>query len=243
MTAHELRQEIDQLVALLSEIELLVKSNSTTIAPSQGFTWVSWARPAESGLPLGGETVAEYRAILRNGEYTCILRDGAVIQITYALKGNRLLKHRFCWIPAPVVVDPKDVKETDLAELIDQGLLEAGLHVLDDDEAGDDLLLVAPVRFDYDPDAHEEDHAACHLTFNRSSCRVPVFGPLSLGHFVRFVFRHFYPDEWAAEQRLRAWALRFGSRMITPAQEEEIFVECRHGQGLLARFTRGALGR
>ena len=150
---------------------------------------------------------------------------------------NQLLKHRFCWIPAPITIDRDDVNETDLAELVDQGLEGAGLRVLDDDTAGDDLLHIAPVRFDYDLDSHGEDHAACHLTFNRPSCRVPVFGPLSLGHFVRFVFRNFYPDEWSAEPRLRAWALRFGARMITAAQEGEIFVECRQGGRLLARMT------
>jgi hypothetical protein len=243
MTAHELRNEVDQLVALLSEIGLLVGSQATTIRTHSGLTWVTWARTLDGGLPLGGETVAEYRAVLRDGEYTCVLRDGAVLQITYVLSGNQLLKHRLCWIPAPIAIDRDDVIETDLAELVDQGLEEAGLRVLDDDAAGEDLLLVAPVRFDYDLDAHAEDHAACHLTFNRSSCRVPVFGPLSLGHFVRFVFRHFYPNEWTAEARLRDWALRFGTRMITVAQETEIFIECRQGAGLLARLKRGALGR
>ena len=58
MTAHEIRNEVDQFVALLSEIGLLVRSHATTIRSHSGLTWVTWTRPLDGGLPLGGETVA-----------------------------------------------------------------------------------------------------------------------------------------------------------------------------------------
>jgi hypothetical protein len=237
MTAGELRREIDGLIVVLAETGLLVKSNATIIESKPPLTWVTWGGTTARS-PLGGETVAEYRSILRNQQYTALLADGGVLQISFALRGTRLEKHRFCWIPSPVIVSEDEAATTDVAELVDEGLLDAGVRLLDDEPGDEDLLLIAPLRFDYDLAAQHEYHAACHLTFNRPSCRVPVFGPLSLGHFVRFVFRNFYPEQWLADARLRGWILRFGPRLVTTAQESEMFIECRQAGGLLARIAK-----
>ena len=242
MTVGKLRREVDDLVGVLASIGLLVKSNATAIEARPPLKWITWA--GRTGrLPLGGETVSEYRSILRNREYTCVLADGAILQISLALRGADLERHRFAWIPAPVVVDSADVNITDVAELVDEGLFNAGVKLTDDETDGDDLLLIAPLRFDYDRSAQSDDHAACHLTFNRQSCRVPIFGPLSLGHFIRFVFRHFYPEYWKSSERLREWSLRFGPRLITQIQEGEIFMDCRQSGGFMSRFVSGHWSR
>ena len=241
MTARQLRHEINDLVALLAEIGLVARSNATTIHEHVPFKWVTWA--GHSGhLPRGGETVAEYRGIIRDNEFTCVLVDGGIVQISYALRGQVLEKHRFAWIPSPVVVDVEDVRSQDIAELIEEGLFGAGVKLTENDDSAEDLLLIAPVRFDFDRPAQGEGHPACHLTFNRHSCRVPVFGPLSLGHFIRFVFRHFYPTQWATSERLRTWKLRFEERLVTQAEESEMFIDSRQRLGILGR-VRSARAR
>jgi len=124
--------------------EALTNARTVIVGAGGLGSWVALALARS-----GARELVDHRsgAILRHGEYTCALRDGAVVQITYALDGNQLLRHRFCWIPAPIAIDRDDLNETDLAELVDQGLEGAGLRVLDDDTVGEDLLLVAPMRF------------------------------------------------------------------------------------------------
>src|SRR5262245_52135871 len=142
MTPHEARGEVDELIVVLLQIGLLVRSKPTIIHAAPPLTWVTWAGAADS-LPIGGESVAEYRAILRTQDYNCLLADGGVIQISYAFEGWNLKKYRFSWIPAPVVVDREAAQSEDVANLVDDGLADAGLQILDDD-AGEDLLLIAP---------------------------------------------------------------------------------------------------
>lgn len=243
ITPPECRREIDELMATLTEAGLLLRSNPTTQIVAHGLTWVTWARGIPK-LPVGGVSVTEYRRILQDAEYNALLKDGGVLQLSFAFERDVLVKHRLSWIPAPVQFDDQATEEVDVADLVDEALIAAGLQIVDDDDQAEedgqgaeeegveipgktDLLLVAPVRFDFDSRAAAEDHAASHLTFNRASCRIPVYGPVSLGHFVRFTFKHFYADEWKRNDRMRQWALRFGERLVTAAQQEEIFIDCR----------------
>jgi hypothetical protein len=81
------------------------------------------------------------------------------------------------------------------------------------------LRLRAPVRFDYDPNSATLVHPAAHLTFNHHECRMPVKGPLSLGHFVDFIFRNFYPEQWQAHALLREQPKDDWGLTLTPKQE------------------------
>lgn len=94
------------------------------------------------------------------------------------------------------------------------------------------IALRSPMRFDYDPGAAGVDHPAGHLHVSHQQCRIPVFGPVSLGHFVRFVFRHFYPDDWRVHGFLRDWPMAFWSRSVTPTESLEMYVDCGQQQVL-----------
>lgn len=52
------------------------------------------------------------------------------------------------------------------------------------------------MRFDYDPGASRDRHAASHLHIQASDCRIPLERPLGFSTFVRFIFRNFYKTEW-----------------------------------------------
>jgi hypothetical protein len=64
------------------------------------------------------------------------------------------------------------------------------------------LKLTSPVRFDYDSEFSDERHAHSHVSFNKDTCRIPAYGPISLGHFIRFILRYFYETEFAS---LEGW--------------------------------------
>ena len=73
------------------------------------------------------------------------------------------------------------------------------------EEGTDRVRLRTPVRFDYDPTAHSQHHPASHMTIQWSHSRIPVKSPLSLGHFIQFVFHNFYPWLWNAHSFLNEW--------------------------------------
>lgn len=232
MTPAEARHDVQRLVAILSGAGVLLRSNPIVVLTVGRRRLVSWARPgARAPLWIGNAaTVAEYRNALRGGDYTCLLSDGALLQIEFAFEGNHLVHHRLCWMPCPVPV-PEIQQDDPIEDVVDILLADASDQVLDDYDPtrSDDvsLLLVTPLRFDFDPDLQAEDHAASHLTLCGSGCRIPVFGALSLGHFVRTVFRHFYAEIWRSEQDLREWTVRQLPRVITVEEQRQLHIEWR----------------
>jgi hypothetical protein len=88
------------------------------------------------------------------------------------------------------------------------------------------LRLRSALRFDFDQDAATQAHPASHLTIAHQDCRIAVFAPLSVGHFVRFVFRNFYPHAWKDHAFLRDWPLHQFNRCIHTDHRNELFIEC-----------------
>lgn len=150
-------------------------------------------------------TVSEYKRYLLSRDYSCVLLDGSLLQLSWEFEFGELSKHRLCYFPCPVVVDLQATDGESLEEIVDYELLRA-----DTEDSwvasGPDgrmvyigpqgLRLRSPLRFDYCRQSASPDHPATHLTVQTTDCRLPVAGPLSLGRFVRIVFGQFYPAMW-----------------------------------------------
>jgi hypothetical protein len=229
-TPNQLRTEIEDLVADLLEANLAIATRATLIQKAGTNSFVSWA----SGVPVSVfeeefGSIAEYLAYLNNAQYTCVLYDGALIQLSYVYARDEIVKHRLGYYPCPLRVERNDYSaELDFGEAV--GLLfdSETLAVLDESHlvGATRLRLRSPVRFDFDSEGATLDHAASHVHLLSSECRWPVFGPVSVGHFVRFVFRRFYTDAWREHSFLREWPLRFRKRTIAVDECQELFIEC-----------------
>jgi hypothetical protein len=137
-------------------------------------------------------TCDTYGAWLEAGAYSAFLFDGSLLQLTYELVGNEVVKHRLAWIPFPFAAD------TDLFKT------EPFLDVFEMYAAGSprDVVLYTAVRFDFDRGRAAPGHPAAHLSINSADCRIACMSPMRLGRFVEFVFSHFYPDLWLAHPYL-----------------------------------------
>src|SRR5262249_18184366 len=124
--------------------------------------------------------------------------------------------HRLVYYPCPLIMQPE---EDDL------GILDL-IDLLNDRELVVRLRQETPLRFEFDPDSATENHAASHLHLSRDSCRVPVYAPLSLGRFIQFVFRHFYPVEWENHAFLREWACEVMNPSISAEQRQSLHIAC-----------------
>lgn len=186
LTSRATATEIENLLEFLLNAEIALVINPTLDHSGT----VTWPRRTGDRFLLGRRhfSVSDYRHWIRNGEYSALLYDGALLQVTYRFAGGRLVGHRLAYIPCPYNFAQHDLILDDIADLL----------ALYDDCKPDDIILTSTIRFDYDPDNAQPSHPCSHMTVNTDICRIPCAAPMRLGHFVEFVFHHFYPHLWDA---------------------------------------------
>ena len=180
----------------------------------QRVTWRPSASESGELFRTATSTVDEYRDWLKAQAYSAVLFDGAMVQLSFDFLGTNVVRHRLVYYPCPFDVELSLLKELPLVDVID-------LYI---DSPREQVRLVCPLRFDYDYWAQSQGHPASHLTFLSQSCRWAVSAPLSLGHFVRFIFRHFYPSFWVAHRFLREWPQTMTTRTITASEESMVHI-------------------
>ena len=219
MTAAQCRTEIGNLVQLLAERGIAIAVNVPVLRYESGLTVVGSSRTSGTANAASFATIDDYLGALRRRDFGCVLLDGALLQFLYVFRGAALTKHRLAYYPCPVRIPTDEVASGFALDELVELYLEA--------EWREAIRLRPPLRFDFDPAAVSPGHPASHLHIGHDDCRVPVFGALSIGHFVRLVFRHFYPEVWVANAELREWALQFGTRSVEAGEERELFLDCR----------------
>jgi hypothetical protein len=97
--------------------------------------------------------VADYLFVLKNQEYSFLMRDAGIVQVAYIFDRLQVIRHRLAYYPCPF-----DITSHDLFAY-DGGLVEFIQDVfLNDLESN--LLLRSPVRFDYSPGDAKDFHPA-----------------------------------------------------------------------------------
>ncbi len=161
------------------------------------------------------QNTGHYRSIINNRDFNLLLRDGSVIQIFYKTFEGQIAQHRLAFFPAPY-----EFLEEDLTELSFSDIIEA----LNENDLKTRLRLVSPIRFDYDKNKRDAFHPHSHLTLSRSTCRIPVYGPVSCAHFVRFIIFHFFQEFWhvpsVAELEPKIW-----KRTLDHPVSDELFLD------------------
>lgn len=146
-------------------------------------TWNSSAKLSY----LFGEylSVDQYLQVLQNRDFVILFSDYSVLQLEYKIAGNDILTHRLCYMPSPVNFDPEFMFDYSALDYVND---------LGSDGLRQSLRMVTPVRFDFDSNFRDDKHEYSHLTLNKDTCRVPGYGPVSFGHFFKFIIRYFYED-------------------------------------------------
>ncbi|OBQ10433.1 DUF2290 domain-containing protein [Anabaena sp. AL09] len=122
-----------------------------------------------------------YQELDKGKNYNFKMVDGALIQLLYTYKNSELVSHRLAFLPSPFLEDFQNNPEIYETEEIYADIIARN-------------ILPIPIRFDYDPDNHQElDHPKCHLTLGQfENCRIPVCSPISPNTFISFILRSFY---------------------------------------------------
>jgi len=224
------RSKVQNALDALLRTQLAVDCQTPVLIPgTNGFHRVSWPANAETDdgwlFAEDFNVVKTYFGWLSARQYSAVLLDGALLQITFDFRNDRLAGHRLAFIPCPFVITEED-QELLLVEPI---LDVLGMYL---NEREDRLRLRTPIRFDYHPDAACAEHPASHMTLNTQECRIPLSGPLTLDQFVEFVFRHFYPTILSANDFLLDGDSSRWSRHIAEQHEYWLHVNWRSGAAL-----------
>src|SRR5687768_8966562 len=95
----DLRSEIRRLTTVLLERDLALDFREpilTKVDRITSLTWATLGHPAPMVVSGQFAVVPEYRRMLRNGHYTCLLHDGSLLQISARYRDDELIAHRFC---------------------------------------------------------------------------------------------------------------------------------------------------
>lgn len=200
---------------------------------------ITWAdAPTNLFDTLSGDycSLPEYRYLLEKGYYHGLLFDGSIIQLCCLFQGNDLIKHRFLYYPCPIIFPEDELglfqSSIDVLHLLDLYITKEAKQMQSYIENSGfqgycgRLRLFAPIRFDYDLKAKKINHSASHMTVNNEDCRIPVFGPISEGLFIRFILRNFYPQKWEDIVDFQNISLDCSQRSITKDEMFELYFDC-----------------
>ncbi len=216
MTAAQVRGDIDRLITTLYATGIAIDSNTPVSLTSHKTTIITWSNNVELSALMNAVSIFDqYVETLKRRWYSVILLDGSLLQFSYTFAGNVLKKHHLSFQPCPIYIRPSELGFFGIEEL---------LELVQGREFRERVRLEGPLRFDYDIDAAKVAHPPSHLTISRASCRVPVAAPLSVGHFIRFLFAHFYPEQWSAHEVLRNWACEAWSGCLPELEDDHLYV-------------------
>ncbi len=221
-TPAKIRGEVESLLRLLINNDIALYVSQVVMEPQAPRIRITWPSRSQNwrlgfGKPFG--SIDEYLAWLKSGEYSAILFDGSMLQISFEFQGGDLIAHRLLYYPCPIELSDEEqrlLRELPVLEVIDAY-----------SDVRDRFRTKSPIRFDFDAEAGTSAHPASHLTMLTNDCRLPVYGPLSLGHFVTFVFRNFYPKICEQHEFVRTWRSRVGQQTINPSEQRHLHIWAR----------------
>ena len=216
-TPTQTRTELNYLVDILIQHEVALIANRIVVQSIGPLKRVTWAPPALAFVPAASGSIEEYCGFLSAHAFTAVLRDGAILQLSYDFRDGDLCGHRLCFYPCPFDVDPRDLLAEPVMDVID--VYRSGTTA--------EVRLRSPIRFDYSRDDSQEDHPTSHMHILSPDCRCPVAAPLGIGLFMQFVFRHFYRDLWRQHAFLREWPAELGTRTIRADEETQLHISCK----------------
>ena len=219
MTSEQLIASINQLVFDWQKCGLVLDSrNHHAYQRANGVVEVTWGN---DGFVLKDNVFAsleEYCSLIESKQYSILLTDGSMLQLSYKFNRRVIIGHRLCWYPAPIELN----EDIDIYSIID--------YVLERMATGDTQFFRArsPIRFDYAPEQAKEEHPVTHLHIGHEDCRIPVKSSLSIKSFMTFIVENFYPEIKENQALYGSTAHWFSGDDLTDGQRFRHHLNIRH---------------
>lgn len=215
--AAQIINEYNEITDTLINKELLIDSNYLVPIVTREKTILSWSNGGHLSYLFGEySSIDHYLAILNQRDFSFCFSDGALVQIRYDVIERSITGHRLCYFPCPFHFSPDERQDFSLSDI--PVLFSA-------DEIRSRFKLVSPIRFDFDENFSDERHSNSHVSINKNSFRLPAYGPISLGHFFRFILRYFYEDAFPCAVGLEDLRFRLYARTLPIPSPHEFHLE------------------
>lgn len=212
-----IKEDYSVFIDSLTESGLLLDMNPLTAYESKSGMLLSWSASAGlSYLFTSYANINQYAELLNRRDFSVCLFDGGLIQIEYRIDKDGICGHRLCYVPCPFDFKPEEWEGISLAEVP---------YLMSEKELLANARLASPFRFDFDRKFTDEKHAHAHISVNKQTCRIPAYGPISLGHFLRFVMRYFYEESFDSASLGGELNPKLYTRTLPRPVPHELYVE------------------
>ncbi|MCA1867620.1 DUF2290 domain-containing protein [Agrobacterium genomosp. 3] len=226
MSALDFCRSISTFCETLLEKGLAISLQSHVVQPlGNGINRVSWVSSKEA-YPDGSETrfsrtldleFGEYLRCLREGDYSLLLNDGGLLQVSLDFRSDTVIASRFCYIPCSIKFDLDELRMDEELYPIEDFILE-----LPGEELLSRLCIRPPFRFEHDPVNASEKHALNHVHIGKTATRIPVSAAMCWDHFARFVFSNFYSETFPHISPLLRFPVPYREKTISEPHGQEV---------------------
>mgnify|MGYP000749646348 FL=1 len=129
----------------------------------------------------------QYKQIINNQSYLCVLFDGSLIRVSYTIKNGCIVGHNLLWWPAPYKYSGVSLDDVPPKQMLSD--------FLEDDKWYENIEMRSPVRIDYDPrkEVVSSAHPPVHMHIEHMECRIFIEKPMCFNSFIKLICNN-YPD-------------------------------------------------
>ena len=187
LSPKSIKEDLDGLISELIGKGICDDANFSAVRSFGNHVDVTFKGSEHISIALGDIEYTEiYNELAEKRSYNMKLVDGALVQLMYRMKGNRLIQHRLSFYPSPNLLPFQDDPESYMRDDLFLEIVQR-------------RIVPFPLRFDFDArDGVYADvtHPKSHLTLGDvKGCRIPVSAPLTPRWFVEFILRNFYQTD------------------------------------------------
>ena len=180
--------QINSTLSMLQEKKLSILYNQVNdVDPAQHVCRITWRNhcPGRANTGKAFGKLEQYRHILYNNSYHCLLFDGSIIRVNFEFEDNILLTQNLLWWPAPY----------NYGDLLEEGFPPVELldNFYEDSKWYNAIKMRSPIRIDFDNRKNKENHSRSHMHIQHEETRLYIKEPICFNKFIDFVFRNFYP--------------------------------------------------
>ena len=226
MGADHTRDKINNLCSALEQEELIMDYNMHYSTKRDDGTRVCWRRMCDSTQGKKNrknrQKVREYIDAFACQDYSFLLNDGAIVQISLTYKGSEVIKYRYVYLPCPISWTKKyerknikydhdsledefleDENDSDFENEIDsdeqesrRAFLEKSIDRMDEVEFPKKLVMIAPLRFEWKKNSDSNFEPPSHVHLGLPEGKIAISHPVSLSNFLYFIFKNFYSNDF-----------------------------------------------
>ena len=185
LSTEKIRRQMERLTTDFVSVSLCNWQQYPSIKDiGHGYTEIGLSGAASISIALKNVPYEEmYLEFDRNKTYNLKMLVGALIQMSYRFRDDRIEAHRLAYFPSPNLKQFQDDPEIYLDDEIYAEVIERN-------------IIPVPIRFDFVRTLTAEPeyvHPKSHLTLGQyKNCRIPVNSPLTPHQFLTFIIRNFY---------------------------------------------------